>query len=88
MIPRRLRTLGISPELIIAFLQGWKHLYRVIDDVPDDAHVIRVEWNEPTQTILLVVESESFDMVPAGAEIPGWFPRLERRSQSLEPSIN
>lgn len=79
----RVKRLLISSELFChLFTLGTHHGYRVIEQaIPADAHVRNVRLGWPAQLEILV-ESQDFDDVREGEEIPTLVPRLLNGVQS------
>lgn len=76
------RMLRLSPELLEDLLKRPVPPGIFSEDVPNDLKIIGAQWESQWDgpgTILLKVESESFEPVEPGASIPGWTPTFHRQ---------
>jgi hypothetical protein len=66
--------LPVSTQFIVDLCKVGDHLPRFVRIVrhplPDDAKVLRCDYDDTTDTWFILVESESFDLVSDGADIP------------------
>jgi len=72
----KLKFFDVSPELVAKMnVTGNKIKARVLEGLPKDAKIIRVDFNNQNYNLInvirFVVESEEFDDLPEGASIPG-----------------
>jgi hypothetical protein len=66
--PRRLRRVGFTPAVLCALCSG---IYRVeADPLPEDVEIRGAYYDSDLDTICLVVESNSFDLIDPGCRIP------------------
>lgn len=65
---RRLRRMSIPEETLIAILQG--QVVITDFDVPEDTRVVRLYDDFPCKALGVIIESEAFEPVEMGREIP------------------
>jgi len=67
--PRRLKLFGISIEMVGCVYQQGLSFHVEKDDLPDDAKVIGAHICHETQSLMLLVESETFPLVRDGTRL-------------------
>ena len=67
---RNLAYIEVSPQAIVYLATGHQKKFEVIEtDVPDDARVVNVAYNQKNRTFAVVVESPSLAEVPDGEKM-------------------
>lgn len=74
---RRVRILDVSPDVLMALCQKPEAARRlfVTNPIPDDARIVEADYNQFRCVVMLVIESQSFDPVSFGDEIPHVYPQ-------------
>lgn len=79
---RRLRRVLIINELMAAILRGDLEIGLYTSDAPADLCVVGADWHDP-QTIVIFVESQTFEPVKPGEIIP-IFPLCFSKKETAE----
>lgn len=67
----RRKRLLIQGELVVMLFRPYSHHhYRVVHGIPSDARVVGSSFDRLTATLTLVLESELFEPIEAGQELP------------------
>jgi len=74
---RKVKKLKISDSLIIDWMINGVSSFKPINDIPKDLKLVNVKKDDPMITIAFF-ESESFDEVKEGFEVPDWELTFER----------
>jgi hypothetical protein len=71
----RLVFIEIDPGILVEMMSGHDNL-AVTSDMPGDAEIVRVIWDDTMRRVRVLVHSETFAEVVPGAIIPNWNPTL------------
>lgn len=77
---RRYRLLRISPESYLGLFRDLREgvQLRLVEGPPEDARVVNATVDAERNTIVLCLESVSYDPVPEGCFIPEQYAAIER----------
>ena len=66
--PRRLRKLAFAPRLLLTLGRG---ICQIVENpIPEGAEIRGIQYDPVTDTVSIVIEHESFDLIPVGDIIP------------------
>jgi hypothetical protein len=73
----KLKKVLVSVEFCKMIMSGKKQIFQVIENcLPQDTKLIRVGMSDQHQTAYLIIQSEEFDNIPEGHEIPDYIPKI------------
>lgn len=80
----------MSDQYLIEIFNQWRNpspnrAYPVIEAIPDDAVVVGAQHDFGSSQLLVLVQSESFDVVPEGSDIPRFPGNVEWKSVEETP---
>ncbi len=68
-------------------VHGWE-LSHVTSDAPADLKIVGAQWEHLTATIIVTVESATFDEVGPGEVIPDWSPSFTAHRPDFAALVN
>jgi hypothetical protein len=90
---QRRKTLRMSNIFLPCLVgEGPRHYEVVKDALPPDTTIVNVRMSDDFRSLVLLIESESFDEIPEGLQYPEIDPQFRRLDSpelaTAEPQVN